>query len=90
MTKPRGCSLTELSTALANHGGRSGDKCLRPLRDRTMIAPNARGYETRIGGKVLICPNIDQDRCAVRADQACKFLGRDCVDRRHEAPFASM
>ena len=57
-------------------------------RDVDVGAADRARDETRIGGEVLVGPDVDDERAVGRADQAGKLVGRNGVDRGHAASLS--
>ncbi|MGO4285169.1 hypothetical protein [Bosea sp. TAB14] len=56
-----------------------------PIRDRTVVAARRRGQKDRIGGEILVDPDIDDRRCVGPADEPGQLRNRDLFVGRHDA-----
>src|SRR3546814_17851892 len=80
-----GDALAQLLALLADHNRRASGELGGPVRDSAELTPHRAGNPTRVGSKILVGSDIDDDRASRRADQAHKLVEGNRVVCRHSA-----
>src|SRR3546814_2612669 len=64
-----GDALAQLLALLADHNRRASGELGGPVRDSAELTPHRAGNPTRVGSKILVGSDIDDDRASRRSEE---------------------
>ena len=74
LAEPGGGTVAQLRAMMKDRDDGLAGKGRNPFGDIFMGAPDGGGDETRVGGKIFVIADVDDDRRGSRADEAAKLF----------------